>query len=86
MFALNYSQFRKNMKTYLDRVTDDYDTLVITRKENRNVVIMSEDAYNNMVENLFIMSDTDNYLSLLESIKELKRGEVVTRDVVEGGE
>ncbi len=86
MFALNYSQFRKNMKTYLDRVTDDYDILVITRKENRNVVIMSEDAYNNMVENLFIMSDTDNYLSLLESIKELKRGEVVTRDVVEGGE
>ena len=86
MFALNYSQFRKNMKTYLDKVTDDYDTLVITRKENRNVVIMSEDAYNNMVENLFIMSDTDNYLSLLESIKELKRGEVVTRDVVEGGE
>jgi len=86
MFALNYSQFRKNMKTYLDRVTDDYDTLVITRKENRNVVIMSEEAYNNMVENLFIMSDTDNYLSLLESIKELKRGEVVTRDVVEGGE
>ena len=86
MFALNYSQFRKNMKAYLDRVTDDYDTLVITRKENRNVVIMSEDAYNNMVENLFIMSDTDNYLSLLESIKELKRGEVVTRDVVEGGE
>ncbi|MDU1029639.1 MAG: type II toxin-antitoxin system Phd/YefM family antitoxin, partial [Clostridiales bacterium] len=44
MIAINYSQFRGNMKEHLDQVTDDFETLVVTRKENKNVVVISEES------------------------------------------
>ena len=50
MLAINYTELRNNLKECMDRVTDDYETLIITRKENRNVVMISEEMYNNMLE------------------------------------
>ncbi len=32
----------------MDKVADDYETLFITRKNKKNVVIMSEASYNNL--------------------------------------
>ena len=42
MLAVNYTNLRDNMKTYMDRVTDDYETMIVTRKDNKNVVMLSE--------------------------------------------
>mgnify|MGYP000691768995 CR=1 FL=1 len=42
MLAVNYTCLRDNMKRYMDQVTDDYETLIVTRKNNKNVVMMSE--------------------------------------------
>ena len=39
MLAVNYTNLRDNMKMYMDKVTDDYETMIVTRKENKNVVI-----------------------------------------------
>ena len=55
------------MKTYPDKVTDDFETLLITRKENKNVVVLSEETYNNMLENMYLMSEKANYDRLMES-------------------
>jgi len=38
-------------------VNGDYETVIITRKDNKNVVMISQDEYNNLMENIFIMSD-----------------------------
>ena len=50
MLAVNYTNLRDNMKSYMDQVTDDYETMIVTRKNNKNVVMMSEEAYNNLME------------------------------------
>ena len=55
MLAVNYTNLRENMKNYMDKVTDDYETMIVTRKNNRNVVMMSEEAYNNLMENLHVI-------------------------------
>ena len=55
MIAVNYTNLRKNMKSYMDDVTDNYETVIVTRKDNKNVVMMSEEGYNNLMENLHIM-------------------------------
>ena len=57
MLAVNYTNLRENMKNYMDKVTDDYETMIVTRKNNRNVVMMSEESYNNLMENLYLMED-----------------------------
>ena len=67
MLAVNYTNLRENMKNYMDKVTDDYETMIVTRKNNRNVVMMSEESYNNLMENLYLMEDRANYDWIMES-------------------
>ena len=62
------------MKANLDEVTDNYETLIITRKDNKNVVVISEETYNNMIENIYIMGNINNYDWLMESRKQLEQG------------
>ena len=54
MLAVNYTALRENMKTYMDKITDDYETMIVTRKDNKNVVMLSEESYNNMIENIYV--------------------------------
>lgn len=83
MLAVNYSTIRNNFKDYCDKVTDDCETVIVTRKNEKNVVIISLEEYNNMMENLHIMSNKKNYDRLLESRKQVERGAVILKDTVE---
>ena len=83
MLAVNYSNLRENMKSYLDKVTDDYETLVVTRKDNKNVVMMSEESYNNLIENIYVMGNKHNYDWLMQSKNQLENGAAVFRSIVE---
>ena len=68
MLAVNYTNLRDNMKAYMDKVTDDYETMIVTRKDNKNVVMLSEEAYNNLMENVHVMGNKANYDWLMEDI------------------
>lgn len=83
MLAVNYTNLRENMKSCLDKVTDDYETLIVTRKDNRNVVIISEEAYNNLLENVHVMGNKVNYDWLMESKEQLERGMYSYRELIE---
>ena len=83
MIATNYSEVRNNLKTYCDKATKDYEIIIITRKNNENVVLMSEEVYNNLMENLYIRSNLKYYQKLVESIKEVEKGNVKEHDLVE---
>lgn len=83
MLAVNYTQFRNEMKSNLDKVTDDFETVVVTRKENKNVVIISETAYNNMLENMHLLGNKANYDWLMESKAQLERSEASVHSLIE---
>lgn len=83
MLAVNYTTLRDNMKTCLDRITDDYETMIITRKDNKNVVMLSEESYNNLIENIHVMGNKANYDWLMESMEQLKKGQISTHNLVE---
>ena len=74
MLAVNYTNLRDNMKRYMDQVTDDYETMIVTRKNNKNVVILSEETYNNLMENVYVMGNKANYDWLMESKAQLEKG------------
>lgn len=84
MLAVNYSNLRENMKTYMDRVTDDYETMIVTRKDNRNVVMLSEETYNNLMENAYLMGNKANFDWLMESKAQLEKGAVSMHHLIEG--
>ena len=83
MIAVNYKQFRNEMKSHMDLVTDDYEAMVVTRKENKNVVIISEETYNNLMENIHVMGSKSNYDWLMESKKQLESGRAKKRELIE---
>lgn len=77
MTAVNYSTLRSDMKRYFDVVSDSYETVVVTRKgEGRNIVILSEETFNNIMENAYLRADSENYSWLIESKKQLEHGKV----------
>lgn len=83
MLAVNYTTLRDNMKTYMDKVTDDYETMIVTRKDNKNVVMLSEESYNNLMENVYVMGNKANYDWLMESKTQLENGNVSIHDLIE---
>ena len=76
MIAVNYSNVRANLKSYMNKAKNDYETIVITSKDG-NVVMLSEEEYNNMLENLFIMSNPVMVDRLKESINQIINKQVV---------
>lgn len=48
MVATNYTDVRNNLKKYCDMATDDGETVIVTRKANKNVVILSLERFNLM--------------------------------------
>lgn len=83
MLAVNYTNLRENMKAYMDRVTDDYETMIVTRKDNKNVVMLSEETYNNLMENAYIMGNKANYDWLMQSKAQLEKGEISVQNLIE---
>ncbi len=50
MIAANYTAVRNSLKEYCDMAVDQGETVIVTRKANRNVVLMSLDQYNALMK------------------------------------
>ena len=83
MLAVNYTNFRENMKDYMDKATNDYETMIVTRKNNKNVVMISEETYNNLMENVYGRGNKSNYDWLMESKEQLESGKFKEHDLIE---
>ena len=77
MIAANYSEFRTGLKSYLDSVEDDNETLIIKRKSGKGTVMISLDEYNSIMETLHILSSKKNADRLYESIQQMKSGKTI---------
>ena len=83
MVAVNYTNLRDNMKMYMDKVTDDYETMIVTRKDNKNVVMISEESYNNLMENIYVMGNKENYDWLIKGKSQLENGQCSVHELFE---
>jgi len=83
MIAANFSEFRTNLKNYLDKVEDNNETLIVKRKTGKGTVMISLDEYNSIMETVHLLSSKANADSLYESIRQMKNGEKVTNSLIE---
>ena len=74
MLTTTISDFRKDIKSYLDRVTDNFETLIINRGKDNGVVIMSLDEYNSLTATQHELSSKANEKRLDSAIEKLKNG------------
>ena len=83
MLTTTMSDFRKEMKKYLDMVTRDFETLIINRGKDSGVVIISMDEYNSIKTTEHEMSSKANMKRLDESISKFERGEYFEKDLID---
>jgi antitoxin YefM len=74
MLTTTLSDFRKGIKSYFDRVTENVDILIINRGKDTGVVIMSLEEYNSLKSTEHELSSLKNQRRLDESIQELGSG------------
>ncbi|MCL2221747.1 MAG: type II toxin-antitoxin system prevent-host-death family antitoxin [Oscillospiraceae bacterium] len=80
MLAVNYTTLRNNLKGYCDRATNENETVIVTRKDEKNVVIMSLESYNILSK----AARNAAYLDMIDrSMEQLARGEGKVRELIE---
>ena len=83
MLTTTISDFRKDIKRYLDRVTENFETLIINRGKDNGVVIMSLDEYNSLSATQYELSSKINEKRLDSAIEKLKSGNSFHKDLIE---
>lgn len=83
MLAANYSEFRGDLKKFLDSVELNNETLIIKRSKGKGTVMISLDEYNSLMETVHLLSSKANADRLYESIKQMKEGITVSKGIIE---
>jgi antitoxin YefM len=74
MLTTTISDFRKDIKKYIDTVSEDFETLIINRGKDQGVVIISLEEYNSMLATSHELSSKKNQKRLDAAIDKLKAG------------
>lgn len=79
MRAIKASELRENFKDICDMVVGG-ETFIVSRPHNQNVVVISEESYNDMLKAL----KNESYIRMLdESAKQLAEGKTVVKTIEE---
>lgn len=82
MKVINYTDLRLNLKKWLDWVVDDVEELIIKRKDNKDLVLISLDEYNSLKETTYLLSGKNRDV-LLKSLSESKSGKTEEHKLIE---
>jgi antitoxin YefM len=83
MLTTTISDFRKDIKRYFDRVTDNFETLIINRGKDTGIVIMSLEEYNSLCATQHELSSKANEKRLDSAIEKLKDGSSFKKKLIE---
>ena len=74
MEVLNYTEFRKNLTKNLNKINDAAEIVVVSRSKDKNVVVMSLEEYNAILETLHVTKSAANRKRLDNAIAEMEKG------------
>ena len=77
------SDFRKDIKNYLDKVAKNFETLIINRGKDSGIVVISLQEYNSLMATNHELSSRKNELRLDAAVEKLKNGTTFNKDLIE---
>ena len=83
MLTTTISDFRKDIKKYLDNVTKNFETLIINRGKDNGVVIISLQEYNSLYATQHELSSKTNEKRLDSAIDKFKKGSSFQKDLLD---
>ena len=83
MESTTYSQFRQNLKKYMNQVNESHAPAYVIRSNQEDVVMLSKADYEGIQETLYWLSSSENAKKLYRGIKEYEEGQAVDRELIE---
>ena len=83
MLTTTISDFRKDLRNYLDKVTLNFETLIINRGRESGVVVISLDEYNSLCATQHELSSKKNEQRLDSAIEKMKNGQGFSKEIIE---
>jgi len=83
MQVLNYTDFRKNMKMVLDKTVEDHEVVIISRSNDKDVVLLSLSDYNSWMETMYLLRSERNRTRIAEALERTEKGNFTSRDLIE---
>lgn len=83
MKTVSYTHARSKLAKTMEQVCDDHAPVIITRKSERSVVMLSLEDYEALEETAYLLRSPKNARRLLESIAERQAGGGKERTLVE---
>ncbi len=83
MRVISFSEARNNLKQVIDRVVDDADVAVISRRDSPDAVVMSLETFNSWMETVHLLKTPANAAHLGKSIQQLRKGKARMRALVD---
>jgi antitoxin YefM len=82
MDAITYTEARENLAQTIRRVCRDHDPVIITRKREDSVVMMSLEDYDSLTETAYLLKSPKNARRLLAALGELEKGQGQERELL----
>jgi antitoxin YefM len=83
MITTTISDFRKDIKSYLNKVTQNFETLIINRGKDSGVVIISLEEYNALQTTQHELSSEANEKRLNSAIAKFKQGKSFSKELLD---
>ena len=83
MKVANFTEFRTKLKQYLDEVEHNHETQIIKRGSGNGTILLSLDEYNSILETVHLLGSKANADHLFESIRQMKSGQLVEKELIE---
>ncbi len=74
MDAITYTKARTHLAETMERVCEDHAPVIITKKEEHAVVMISLEDYRSMEETTYLLRSPKNARRLLEGVAQLEGG------------
>jgi len=82
MKTKTYTEAREKLSEIIEKVCEDHDPYIVTKRRDKAVVILSLEDYESLSETAYLLRSPRNARRLLESIKELEEGGGQEKDII----
>ena len=65
----------------MDLIAGSLEIILVTRKVENSIVMMSEKTYDNLIENIYLTQNKRNFDWLMESKRQLEVGKTIDKNI-----
>ncbi|MCB1581965.1 MAG: type II toxin-antitoxin system prevent-host-death family antitoxin [Xanthomonadales bacterium] len=84
MEAITASNFRSSLASFLDKVTNDHEPVMVTRGDKQKAaVVISKEDYESLQETLYLFSSRANAVRLFSAFSQIDSKEAIERELID---